>query len=215
MYRWQCVETKLFFFFRFKRVTEARSFTRASGTARAARWNPAEKARGSALWDLHGIDLSFNESARDAFAGERKNGVAVDGTNDNKISILTNIRPPKNSQNSAERPTTTPQRGIYPADRWSMARADFAASVKSYSRPLFYRTARSCPRARACVRTWVRACVRACTRRHKRNDSVCVHAWHCVYDDTRAATYALTCVGGWFFKAHNNGKSTPRCLGPR
>lgn len=73
-----------------------------------------EKERGAALWDLHGIDLSFNESARDAFAGERKNGVAVDGTNDNKISILTNIRPPKNSQNSAERPTTVPQRCIYP-----------------------------------------------------------------------------------------------------
>lgn len=191
-------------FFVSKRIMGARSQTSERNRTPRDETRP-EKERGTALWDLHGIDLSFNESARDAFAGERKNGVAVDGTNDNKISILTNIRPPKNSQNSAERPTTVPQRCIYPADRWSMARADFAASVKSYSRPLFYRAARS----------YVCAYVRAYTRRHKRNWFCVRGTLHCVYDDTRAATYALTCVGGWFFKAHNNGKSTPRCLGPR
>lgn len=62
----------------------------------------------------------LTKTRANAFADERKNGVAVDGTNDNKISILTNIRPPKNSQNSAQRPTTTPH-AIYTRrtdDQW-------------------------------------------------------------------------------------------------
>lgn len=70
-----------------------------------ARWRirPRKRARGVAFYGICMVLIYRLTKAGDAFAGERKNGVPVDGTNDNKISILTNIRPPKNSQNSAER----------------------------------------------------------------------------------------------------------------
>ncbi|CAL1686976.1 unnamed protein product [Lasius platythorax] len=89
--------------------------------------NPPEEARAVAFYGICMVLIYRLTKAGDAFAGERKNGVPVDGTNDNKISILTNIRPPKNSQNSAERPppplpTPSPQRGrIYTRrtdDQW-------------------------------------------------------------------------------------------------
>lgn len=48
------------------------SLARAKSRARGAiEIRPRKSAVARALWDLHGIDLSFNESARDAFAGGR------------------------------------------------------------------------------------------------------------------------------------------------
>lgn len=80
----------------------------ARAKSRAMRWNPPEEARAVAFYGICMVLIYRLTKAGDAFAGERKNGVPVDGTNDNKISILTNIRPPKNSQNSAERPPFPP-----------------------------------------------------------------------------------------------------------
>jgi len=71
-----------------------------------------------------------------------------------------------------------------------MARADFAASVKSYSRPLFYRAAR----------TYVRVCVRA--RGDTKETTPCACTLHCVYGDTRAATHALSRAWAVDFSKH-------------
>lgn len=114
----------------------------------------------------------------------------MDGANDNKISILTNIRPPKNSQNSAVRPTLTApppplahsQRYIPGGPMINGPRRLRRLCEKLQSSPIL-------SYARTC------ACVRA--RRHKRA-LLCART-RCIVRTRRyrGPRYALACVRAW------------------